>query len=766
MTTFLETLQASLATATRSADGIAPPVCVLWTDTDGQWASLMPALRAALPQLLTVGNIDPGTRTGPVIWLKCMIARTLADAPPADVIPVVYLPGVSRQTLRAGGDCPLALQPLIELQYRGAVWHQKNGRDWTVEAFLSSESGCGLDIAQDARTREALLRALPALAAEPLSSLRGRRLDAEDFDRMIIGDPVRDLLYWISDPQKFEARSDHATYETFRSVSKRAFDFDPEAGVPAACEALLAGRGGWEAVWRRFSEAPQLYAGVSKSLRGTRPKDLAADPARYPDENAKDEAALRLALQGVADMAHAEARARIEELELSHRARRTWVWARLGESPLATAIGKLARLADYVRSPLGGTSAKAMAADYAEHGWRCDHAALDALTCDSSAADGALIGRVVRALYAPWLDASARHFQELVKTSGAASLARGVAAHKDTCILFADGLRFDVAGMLIEELEARGLTTTLSHRIAPLPTVTATAKPMASPAHKACCGTTADDFAPVITANGQPANAQRLRAEMARDGVEVLEPHEARFAMGASQGGWSEIGKLDEFGHSMQGRMVREIKTEVEAIADRVNTLLNAGWMNVRVVTDHGWLLLPGGLPKVELPAYLAATRWSRCAVVKGESSTAVPTYPWFWNPQVRIASPPGIGAFVAGTEYAHGGVSLQECVVPEIVVRRGEQEVQARITNLAWRGMRLKVSVEANVPGLRVDLRLNWKQAATSIAATAKEVDANGEASLAVADDSHEGAAATVTLQDAGGNVVDYKPTTVGEGG
>ena len=72
----------------------------------------------------------------------------------------------------------------------------------------------------------------------------------------------------------------------------------------------------------------------------------------------------------------------------------------------------------------------------------------------------------------------------------------------------------------------------------------------------------------------------------------------------------------------------------------------------------------------------------------------------------------------------------------------------------------------EANVSGLRVDLRLNWKQATTSIAATAKEVDAGGEASLAVADDSHEGAAATVTLLDAGGNVVDYKPTTVGEGG
>ena len=331
MTTFLGTLQASLAAATRSADGIAAPVCVLWTDTDGQWQSLLPALRAAMPEIFMLGEINPAIRTGPVIWLKCVVARALPDALPPGTIPVLYLPGVSRQTLRAGSDCPPALQPLIEMQYRGAVWHQKNGRDWTVEAFLSSESGCGLDIAQDARTREAMLRALPSLAGEPLPTLRGRRLDAEDFDRMIIGDPVRDLLYWISDPQKFEARSGRATYETFRSVSRREFDFDPEAGVPVACEALLNGRGNWEGVWRRFSEAPQLYAGVSKHLRGMRPTDLAADLARYPDENSKEESALRGALDAVAGMAHAEARARIEALEIAHRVRRGWVWARLGE---------------------------------------------------------------------------------------------------------------------------------------------------------------------------------------------------------------------------------------------------------------------------------------------------------------------------------------------------------------------------------------------------------------------------------------------------
>ena len=178
------------------------------------------------------------------------------------------------------------------------------------------------------------------------------------------------------------------------------------------------------------------------------------------------------------------------------------------------------------------------------------------------------------------------------------------------------------------------------------------------------------------------------------------------------KGGWTEIGRLDEMGHSLGALLVRHIDVEVEAIADRVSALLGTGWVRVRVVTDHGWLLVPGGMPKVELPAYLVATKWARCASVRGESTPAVPTFPWHWNPQARVASPPGIGSFIVNTEYAHGGVSLQECVVPEMLIERGEVSLKAHITEISWRGMRCRVVVETNAVGLRVELRRNWKQA------------------------------------------------------
>ena len=106
----------------------------------------------------------------------------------------------------------------------------------------------------------------------------------------------------------------------------------------------------------------------------------------------------------------------------------------------------------------------------------------------------------------------------------------------------------------------------------------------------------------------------------------------------------------------------------------RVESLLAAGWQEVRIVTDHGWLLMPGGLPKADLPKYLTATRWRRCAVVKESATVDVPCFPWFWAEEVRIACPPGIDCFMAGEEYSHGGLSLQECVVPQLSVLAGAQ--------------------------------------------------------------------------------------------
>lgn len=732
---------------------------------------LIPKLQTALPELFILGPYAPDARTGPVIWLKCVVDRSIPDvAPPPNSTPILYLPGVSRQELRAGGDCPPALQPLIELQYRGRVWHQPNGRDWSVEAFLTSENGLGLDIALDARTREAMHRSLPLLAEMAAEDLAGRRLEADDFDKLSVSDPIRDLLRWMSDADGFQKGLDAGRWQSFCNVCRSEFDFDPEAEDPrVAASSLATGGARWDNVWQRFCEAPRLYPGLPDLLRepSRGQGKLALDPSRRPIMNDDAEARLRRELEAVATMQHNEACEQVMAFEAEHGPRRGWVWTQLGESPLAEALEPLARLASLARSPAGGASVVAMAASYAAEGWRCDRAAIQALSSSRGATEAALVARAVRALYLPWLEASARHLQDLVTREGGdfRKYVTGQAAESETCLLFVDGLRFDLAGLLQEKLEARTLRARLAHRLAPLPTATPTAKPLAMPIGNVLVGARdSEDFTPVFTKNGQAAVFSRLREEIARQGTELLELEELRIPTGRDSGGWTEMGRLDELGHKLGVGLAIQITSELEHIADRVVALLDAGWRRVRIVTDHGWLLLPGGLPKVELATHLTATKWSRCAVVRGTSQPAMPTYHWHWNDEVRIASPPGIASFHGGNEYAHGGVSLQECVVPELTIERGEGTVTASITLLNWRGMRCRVSVNTNDPSVRVDLRLNWKNPATSIAASAKEVGPAGEASLVVEKDTFEGASAMVVALDRIGNVLDRMATTVGE--
>ena len=772
--TLIDALKTSFFAVVQSPDGEESPVAILWTDADGQWKPLLPTLQKTLPQLYLLGPYTPEGHQGPVIWLKCIVDRTLPDvAPNEGVVPILYLPHVGHQELRAASDCDRMLQPLVELQYRGCVWHQRNGRDWTVEAFLTSNDALALDIARDSGTRNAMLRALPLFAQESIAGLRGRRLDADDFDRLAIDDPVRDLLRWMSDPETFEKRSDADRWATFCDVCAREFGFDPyKDGIRAAADAFIEGGSKWDDVWQRFCDVPQLYPSISNILREAHPKSLidllGPSRSRWPSLNEEQEVELQKELEAVTELAHGEACDKIVTLDEEHKERRKWVWARLGESPLALALDPLGRLARAAKHALGGACAESLISNYVSEGWHCDLAAIEALRSTKPGAKHKLVTKVVRSLYEPWLDRCARRFQELLSVDGANldKLATGVESEANTCILFVDGLRFDLGMMLKEELESRGIKTRLSHRISPFPTVTATAKPLASPAYAACIGgSNIDDFYPLVRDSGKLANASVLRGIMAHQGMEILQPQESRIPMGSKAGAWAEMDdKIDSLGHSFGMELARHVESAIESIADRVDTFLNAGWSKVRVVTDHGWLLLPGGLPKIELPPYLVESKWARCAAVKGESTPSVPVYPWHWNRALWAASPPGIGAFRVNTEFAHGGISLQECVLPDLVAERGEDPLSARILEVSWRGMRCRVSVDTKASDLAVDLRLNRKQPESRITTASRELPETGVVSLVVPDDSHEGVAVSVVVFDQTGQVLDYMLTTVGE--
>lgn len=191
---------------------------------------------------------------------------------------------------------------------------------------------------------------------------------------------------------------------------------------------------------------------------------------------------MRSALAGLRLLPHEQARQTVAQLEANHGRRRDWVWARLGRSPLAQVLEPLARLAVAVDKAIGGATPDDAASIYADRGWPADAAAREALASTPSEHASSVAG-AVRHLIGPWLEDSARAFQEAVDREPLLS-ARDqpvIAADEDECIVFVDGLRYELGRRLAERLATRGCTTETGHRWAALPTVTATAKPAVTP---------------------------------------------------------------------------------------------------------------------------------------------------------------------------------------------------------------------------------------------------------------------------------------------
>jgi hypothetical protein len=212
--------------------------------------------------------------------------------------------------------------------------------------------------------------------------------------------------------------------------------------------------------------------------------------------------------------------------------------------------------------------------------------------------------------------------------------------------------------------------------------------------------------------------------------------------------------------------MAAQVQPQIDLLVERISNLLEHGWQQVRVVTDHGWLLMPGELPKVDLPKYLTLSRWSRCAAIKGNSQVEVPKAPWFWNPSTHWASPPGVRCFTAGNQYAHGGLSLQECVIPVLIIKSGVSALASvSIEHVQWLGMRCRVEIQTGAKDLTADIRTKANDPETSLLTgmKPKPVDEEGKASLIVEDADLVESAAKLVILDSSMRVVAKLDVTVG---
>lgn len=763
--TVLFALARSIRRAGQFNGSMARPAAVVWPDERREWEQLIPLLRQIEPLLVTLGEYRPSDLRGPAIWIRALLARELEGAAwPLDAIPIVYLPGVGRGALRAVEGCSRDLQPVAELQYRGAYWTQANGRDWTVFAFLKSPDGLGLDVARDDATAEAILRSLSMLADTPVTKLRSGRLEAGDFDELLSPDVERDVLRWMNDPKAAQALWSKSQWAAFRSLAKAKLQLDPNAdGALVAAERLAGAAAGWNKVWSRFAESPRSYPGVVTLLEQVQPVGLVLEPEHFPKENDKREMDLQASLTALAGVASTDAVAQLRQLDAQHAGRRDWVWAQLGRSPLAHALQHLSVLADVCGKPLGGTTSEQMAESYADAGWRADYAMLASMASVERVVDVEAVKAAVRAVYVPWVEQAAKHLQTLTRKSGYAGEAvkESGKAEPGEFALFVDGLRFDVGCRLGERLVASGLKVSIRRTWSPLPSVTPTGKAAASPIAHLLAGGDPGDFTPYLAGTAEKLTADRFRKLLEANNVKCGTDSGPE-AQGSA--GWGEFGDLDAAGHDQGWKLARRIDEVLRELVERIERLVAAGWRKVRVVTDHGWLLVPGGVPKSEFPGYLAETRWGRCAALKETTSTGdLLVVDWRWSPSVRVALAPGISCFYAGTEYTHGGLSLQECVLPVLEVAPGVSAPTASIQEVTWNGLRCRVRISGPSTGLRVEVRLKPAAPATRVSKGAKEPDQDGRVSVVIPDDALAGTAAVVVVVAADDTVLAKYPTCIG---
>lgn len=740
MTTPIDALVASLREAASfNAAAEAPPEAVLWCDENREFLPLLPTVIEQMPELVIYGDYDLAKRTGPAVWLRAAIARAIpAVTIPAQLTPIIYLPGVGRETLKSADDCPVLLQPLVWLTVAGSFFGHVNGKDWTLRGFLAAERGkLQLSIPEDPATRAALSLAAARFCSRSIEDLRGRRWDADAFNALLAPDVEADMLDWMDGT--FRPEMDASRFAAFASIATRDLKLDPrKLSTQDAAKRLAQRKGKWASIWNRFASSTG-YSGVVQLLHAEEPGDMFVDRTPYPRINASEEKNLRDALLKLVASERTDASAKILQLEGTHAWRRETIWARRGEAPLADALSHLARVA--VAKSLPPHDGNELAQAYFVEGADVDWAAMRALAVAPREIDRNAVSAALRALYLPWLDDNATALQDLLR-EGKLRLAQPSPPDENSnSIVFIDALRMDLAKELVRQLTAEGITAKLTWCWSGFPTVTATCKPLVSPVGALLAGESATDMLP-LTPDGKAAVKANLFKLMNNQGW-------ATAAATPGQKLWSETGRFDEEGHARGAKLAESLMPELRNVTDHVCTLARAG-RRLRIVTDHGWLLVPGGLTVANLDSGLAEPQGkrSRCALVKSQAITSYLQLPWTWNKDAWIAAATGARSFLSGQEYAHGGISPQECILPVIEVWPTATAAEVTIMQTRWEGLRLRIEA-SGAADHRIDVRMGSETSGPSVIKGHRVLDEHGKTSVLISDEFEHKAVCVVVLDE-----------------
>ncbi|PWC06429.1 BREX-1 system phosphatase PglZ type B [Mycetocola zhujimingii] len=759
--------------ATFNAGASSAPAAVLWADPERAWAPVIRSLQEAVP-ILVLGDYDPATARGPALWLRAVLASPESAELPAHLAGrdernpwVIYLPGLSRSSVAEASALNDSLAPLAEIAMRSNWWPSPHGQTpWTPHSFLASKQGAGLDIAGDTATRSAITQVLDKLFLADVDDLkRMGRLDSSRLHHLVLEDSVRTLLEWINEPDAVRAALEGARWQALIASCKSIYGFSPEKEGALTAASQLGGRAGeWSAVWQRFADNPARYPNIPNLLDQARPSvvplfgETDPHPDSWPSWNRDQEEALRTALGGLAT--HPNAGERVRELAAAHSAREDNVWAALGQAPLARAVGHLAELADRVETASPTTELRTQVAWYGDEGHMIDDLALRAIASAKTAQDRVAVTGALGAFYDSWVDESARTFQKSAVNNYTGQT--GLDIETGTAVVYVDALRFDLATRVVRRLAP--LDASVETRLAAFPSVTPTGQPAVAPIAATVGGGTAFDAA---DDQSRSLKGAVLRSALASAGVQFLEWDVAKVGDPSGKA-WTQTNSIDSLGHSQGHALADLVDQQLDLVAERVRGLLGAGWRQVVIVTDHGFLLPGQPAQKVTLPLHITegdAARKPRVARLKVAAARPdFPILPWTWDSSVDMASAPGASAFEAGRLYEHGGLSLQECVIPVVTVTRGDTAVApVHIEAVRWTGQRCRIDYGPAEADVVAEIRLRPADASSTVGGP-KPPSESGEVKVLVDEEQAPGGTvAWVVLLDPDGRVVAQGQTTVG---
>ena len=745
------------------------PAVIFWPDAESRFESAIKVLLKEMPELFVLGKYNAAEKTGPAIWLRCVIAGTVSAEYPRDMVPVIYLPGVGREKFRPETAEPL-LKPLVPLQYLGRFFSQKSSKDITPYSFLAKTSdGIGLDIPDGVEIRETLKSALSIILNMRISELKDQHIDADYLNGIIAGgDTINSLLAYINSGDEVFTDSEQKTALKKLFISKYGLDLDKATQINAAKMLARHSTLEWKSVWKQYEMAYDTYPKIEEQIRKCY-YDTFITPGTYnkseegwPQYNDQQEAQLLASLKALYDKSDNDVIAGIEVLDKEHSLRIETLWGRHGKAQIARATAYLDKIIKAFESDIYGSSISELAEYYRKRGYKADQNALLSLQSAQNDEQMTCIKNLLSGFYKHQVDHVTTAFQKAVENEGYPYKPTDVHYKKDTCILFVDGLRYDMTKLLEEKL----ISTSDKYKVTerefwcPFPSVTACGKYAVSPIASELEGTICDDYGPAFKENGTKVNSTNFKKHLEDNGWSVISDASVK----DGNYGWYATRSIDKLGHDKQCAMAQQVDMLISEISNKIDELWNVGWKYIEVVTDHGWMFIPNKMPKCNLPSAMTESNGGRCAQIIEGVHCEYQQVSWSWNPYAIVAAARGIGSFIDGKEYAHGGLSLQECLTLQLEVSKGEAEKTTDIYNISWKGMACSFDISGDIDSISVDIRISAADSNSSLVDKMKQPDGDGHTRLLVTVDDVEGKSAyLVLISDADNKVINQKRIQIG---